>query len=586
MAASSERGRVVGVFTKLLGSASILAASAAIVASSTPLASAAPAAGPRPQDSYSAAVLDEINKLRTDPQGYARKLKTVLHGKGVGQAIAILEKLEPLPPLEFDGRLTDAAGAHAADEGPQGKVEHTGSDGSTPAQRMRRAGVTSTTYSEVISMAQSTPEQVVFQLISDGAHLDDLIDPNLKLVGVGCGPNAKWGHMCVVDMTNGSLTAQSAQAGPAELQQTPVAASDWAEGEVLVEVPTGTTAKQVDALDRREGTKTLEQFDSTLTGTTFLRSKIVNGRPVPAEAAALAGDPAVLSAQPNFLFSLQAAKKAGRPGRAPEAAPLQYAAGKLHLSQAHALAKGDGVLVAVIDTGVDAEHPELKGAVTASYDALGGAAGVHGHGTGVAAAIAAHGRLLGSAPDARILAVRAFDPASARGVSFHILKGLDWSVAHGARVVNMSFAGPQDPALHRGLEAAWRKGVVLIAAAGNAGPKSPPLYPGAEPHVIAVTATDVHDRLYAAANRGPYIAVAAPGVDVLEASPQGGYQLQSGTSFSAAEVSGVAALMLQRKPAMTPDEVRGALVSTSLTLPGEPGQERLRLVDALKAISH
>lgn len=565
----------------LLGST--VAVSAAILALSAPVAGAAPSpSGPRPQDSYSAAVLDEINKLRTDPKGYARKLKATLRGKGVGQAIAVLEKLDPLPPLQFDGRLTDAAGAHAADEGPKGKVEHTGSDGSTPGQRMRRAGVTATTYSEVISMAQSTPAQVVQQLISDGAHLDDLIDPNLKLVGVGCGPNARWGRMCVVDMTNGSLTAQSAPSSTAELEQTPVAATDWAEGEVLVEVPTGTTAKQIGELDRREGVKTVEQFDSTLSGTTFLRSKIVNGRPVPDEVKALSADSAVVSAQPDFIFALAAPKRG--PARA-EAAPLQYAASKLHLAQAHQFAKGDDVLVALIDTGVDAEHPELKGAVAASFDALGGAGGMHGHGTGVAAAIAAHGRLLGSAPDAKILSVRAFDPSSARGVSFHILKGLDWSVARGARVVNMSFAGPQDPALHRSLEAAWKKGVVLVAAAGNAGPKSPPLYPGAEPHVIAVTATDAHDRLYVSANRGGYIAVAAPGVDVLEASPQGGYQLQSGTSFSAAEVSGVAALILQRKPGLTPDEVRGALIATSLALPGEPGQERLRLVDAAKAVS-
>jgi hypothetical protein len=374
-------------------------------------------------------------------------------------------------------------------------------------------------------------------------------------------------------------------AAPAPASSPPLfVAGDWAEGEVVIEVATGTTADQISKLDRRDGVKLLEQFDSTLLGATFLRSKIVDGSSVEAKVKALSDDKVVLSAQANYLFALQAPRGQTRTIRG-EDVPLQYALLKMRLPEAQRFARGDKVLVAVIDTGVDAGHPELKGAIEASLDALGGPQSAPGHGTGVAGAIVAHGKLLGAAPDARLLAVRAFDPASSKGMSFHILKGLDWSVAKGARVVNMSFAGPQDPDLHRGIEKAYLKGVVLIAAAGNAGPKSPPLYPGADPRVIAVTATDARDRLYSAANRGTYIAVAAPGVEVLEASPQGGYQLQSGTSFSAAEVSGVAALMLERRPQMTPDEVRATLVSTSLALHGEPGQERLRLVDAFKAVS-
>jgi subtilisin family serine protease len=83
------------------------------------------------------------------------------------------------------------------------------------------------------------------------------------------------------------------------------------------------------------------------------------------------------------------------------------------------------------------------------------------------------------------------------------------------RVVNMSFAGPTDPTLRRLLAAAYDKGMVLIAAAGNAGPQSEPLYPAADPNVIAVTATDSADHIFKMANRGRYIAVAAPGVDIL-----------------------------------------------------------------------
>ncbi len=183
----------------------------------------------------------------------------------------------------------------------------------------------------------------------------------------------------------------------------------------------------------------------------------------------------------------------------------------------------------------------------------------HQHGTAIASLIAAHGKLMGAAPGAKILAVRAFDPkaAGAEGTTFNILKSLDWAAAQGARVINMSFAGPDDPAIHRSLEAARKKGIVLVAAAGNAGAKSPPLYPAADPNVIAVSATDADDKLFEQSNRGRYITVAAPGAQILVAIPDNGYEMSSGTSYSAAEVSGIVALMLQRKPDLTPDKVEG-----------------------------
>jgi subtilisin family serine protease len=195
---------------------------------------------------------------------------------------------------------------------------------------------------------------------------------------------------------------------------------------------------------------------------------------------------------------------------------------------------------------------------------------------------------MGAAPDVQILAVRAFDPegGSAQGTTFNILKGLDWAAANGARVINMSFAGPADPDIHRSLEAAHKKGIVLIAAAGNAGPKSPPLYPAADPNVIAVTATDAEDKLFAASNRGPHIAVAAPGVDILVAVPDGAYQVLSGTSMSAAEVSGIAALMIGHKPTLSPDDVRAILLATAKDLgpKGRDDQFGAGLADAYLAI--
>ena len=139
----------------------------------------------------------------------------------------------------------------------------------------------------------------------------------------------------------------------------------------------------------------------------------------------------------------------------------------------------------------------------------------------MAGAIAARGKLSGIALGPHLLAARAFDNTAggAKATSFAIYKSLQWAADNGARVINMSFAGPPDPNLHRMLTAAYDKGIVLVAAAGNAGPKSAPLYPAADPDVIAVTATDSNDGLFNMANRGSYIAVAAPGVDILALAP-------------------------------------------------------------------
>jgi subtilisin family serine protease len=185
----------------------------------------------------------------------------------------------------------------------------------------------------------------------------------------------------------------------------------------------------------------------------------------------------------------------------------------------------------------------------------------------MAGAIASHQRLIGVAPGARLLAVSAFSTGgTAESTTFNIIKGLDWAVKERARIINMSFAGPKDPSLERAFKAAYDQGVVLIAAAGNAGPRSPPLYPGADPSVIAVTATDADDKVFTGANRGRYIAVAAPGVDILVPAPNAGYQLTTGTSVAAAEVSGVAALLLERNPRLKPADIRRILTTSARRL--------------------
>jgi hypothetical protein len=341
--------------------------------------------------------------------------------------------------------------------------------------------------------------------------------------------------------------------------------------EIVTEIDGSLSDAQADALARRHGLTRLASQNFPLIGGTIGLFRVTDRRTVEAASREFATEAGVGSVQPNFRYVLQDQNAALTEGD-----PAQYANAKLRLPEAHTLAHGANVTVAVIDSGIDLKHPEFANAITDAFDALGSKEGPHAHGTGVAGAIVSHARLMGSAPAARILAIRAFGvaPNGAESTSYVILKALNYAAASGAQVVNMSFAGPKDALIDRGIAAAAAKGIVMVGAAGNAGPKSPPLYPAANAYVIAVSATDAQDKLFPASNRGGYIAISAPGVDIFLPAPDQKYQMTSGTSFSAAYISGLAALLLERNPALKPDEVRAILMKTARDL-GSPGRDDL-----------
>lgn len=351
--------------------------------------------------------------------------------------------------------------------------------------------------------------------------------------------------------------------------------------EVMLDIPANVPTTTLDAIAARHRMTRLETRTFRLTGRTLHRWRLDGGGTVPDMIRGMSGERLVAGAQPLYLFEL-----------AQDTAALvngdQYAPEKLGLTDAHRLATGNRVLVAVIDSGVDPSHPDLADAITANFDAAPDTTPDQ-HGTGMAGAIAAHRTMLGTAPRVGLLTVRAFGsrPTGADGTTFNIIKGLDWAVEQGARVINMSFAGPADPRLRDALARVAKKRVVLIAAAGNAGPQSPPLYPAADPNVIAVTATDVDDKLFPGANRGTHIAVSAPGVDVLVPGIGGTYQFTTGTSVAAAQVSGVAALLIERNPSLTPADIRRVLTRTAKSI-APKGRERdfgAGLVDAYHAVA-
>jgi subtilisin family serine protease len=354
----------------------------------------------------------------------------------------------------------------------------------------------------------------------------------------------------------------------------PVGETRFVTTEMMFQAGPNVSPQQVDAAARRLGLTAIASRNSTVTGGTIYHFRVAPGRPVGDVVRSLEAEN-LGAAAPNYVYGLSQMSEqdaaqtdlAAKAGAAVAAG--QYVVDKLRLGEVHQVATGSNVLIGVIDSKVDVNHPDLAGAVVEQFDAVGRPEQPHTHGTGMVGAIVAHLRLMGIAPNARILAATAFSTTTKQtpeATTRNILAGLDWAISKGARVINMSFAGPADPLLQLAMKNAAAKGVVLIAATGNSGPKSPPLYPAADPHVIGVTATDENDQLFAQAVRGAQVAVAAPGVDIMVPAPDNGYQITTGTSVASAHVSGVAALLIERYPNVDAATVLEVLTSSAKRL--------------------
>ena len=319
--------------------------------------------------------------------------------------------------------------------------------------------------------------------------------------------------------------------------------------EVLVLMAPNQPDTADDALAQTFNLTRLESNEISVLNARIVRFSYSDNRPLPQVIAEVAAHPSVENAQPNNWHLAAGARKKKKTAR-------QYALTKLDIARAHEMAQGQGVPIAVIDTGVDGTHPTLAKSIDKSFDAVGeGKPKAQNHGTAIAGVIAGKGQVKGVAPMARLLAARAFYMHRVykwpMTTSMILLKAIDWSHANGARVFNMSFAGPYDPLVKKALERIHKSGAILVAAAGNGGPKAPPAYPAAYANVIAITAHDAKDKPYPHANRGNYLAVAAPGVNVFVPKLKKAYGYTSGTSIAAAHVSGIAALLLEQHPDAT-----------------------------------
>jgi subtilisin family serine protease len=249
-----------------------------------------------------------------------------------------------------------------------------------------------------------------------------------------------------------------------------------------------------------------------------------------------------------------------------------------------------GVVIAVLDTGVDAQHPDLRGATVAGYDVVNNDADPsddHGHGTnsaGVAAARTNNSEgQSGVCWACSLMPMKVLD-SSGSGKTSTIAVGIAWAADHGAHVLNMSFGGPGTTnTLRASVEYAASKGALLVASAGNSGVDTP-FYPAAYSQVVGVAATTEVDARYSWSNYGNWVPLAAPGCNTATRAG-GGYVEYCGTSSSAPMVSGIAGLAFALNPKASRTDVEQALAASATPLPGVARFGRVNAPTVMSAVS-
>jgi len=317
----------------------------------------------------------------------------------------------------------------------------------------------------------------------------------------------------------------------------PATVSDFSPEQILVKFKPDVTLPEAAQIHRQLG----GQVKDTIPGIGVQLVKVPKGQEKP-KAKAYSSNPRVEYAEPDFIA--QALGTPNDPGFA-----NQWGMVKVQASEAWDVTTGSpDVTIAILDTGVDLDHPDLASKIVANinFSSSSTVDDVHGHGThvaGIAAAITNNGiGVAGLGYRATIMNVKVLGD-DGLGYDSWIAKGIIWAADNGAEVINLSLGSPAPGStLETAIKYAWSKGVVVVAAAGNYG-NSAPCYPAYYTNCIAVAGTDHYDRLAGWSNYGDWVDVAAPGVNIVSTLINSGYGYKSGTSMASPHAAGLAALV-------------------------------------------
>ena len=237
---------------------------------------------------------------------------------------------------------------------------------------------------------------------------------------------------------------------------------------------------------------------------------------------------------------------------------------------------GLSLRIGIIDSSIDQRHSAFSNSSITTQRFVDNDSPPNAHGTAIASIIASNDpQALGLAPSAQIYAAEVFDHNEQQGEfasTVSLIKALSWLMTQDVSVINISLAGPSNRLLETALTRVREKGVLAIAAAGNGGPMAQPMYPAAYPEVVAVTATDDRGRAFRLANRGEYVDIAAPGVNIRHAQAGGGFAASSGTSYAVPFVTVAAARLLQSTA--EPAQMLDALYASARDI-GAPGRDQI-----------
>jgi hypothetical protein len=360
-------------------------------------------------------------------------------------------------------------------------------------------------------------------------------------------------------------------------------------------------------MERKKRLKTKEKLDK-VNAALFEKKGKKKGEKIEDLIAELEKDPNVEWAQPNYIYTVNVKYideqiKHWNIGDGNDAG--------INADLVHSETTGNGVVVAVIDTGVDWDHPDLVNNHWTNTSESSCSNGVdddgngfiddchgfdfvgediyfpnpdndptdqYGHGTHVAGTIAAEDNnigVLGVAPNAKLMALKVLDDEG-RGTSASVIAGIDYARINKADIINLSLGGPgNDPLMKDAVDNATDDGILVVAAAGNS---ENPLYPASYPNAFSVGAIDKAGNRASFSNTGPNLDIMAPGVDIISTYPVDldgfEYAINSGTSMATPHIAGLAALYLEKNPSATPSEIRNAITGSATDL-GTTGRDNL-----------